>query len=77
MAGHRWTDRSLPSATENEVEAIYAADKKPVYITEVGWPTCVVAGCATHTGDSLEWTQQEQATNIYNFINWAREYGLR
>ncbi len=58
-----------------QVEGVYAADKKPVYITEVGWPTCVVSGCATHTGDSLEWTQQEQATNIYNFINWARGTG--
>jgi len=58
-----------------QVERVYAADKKPVYVTEVGWPTCVVAGCATHTGDSLEWTQPEQATNIYNFIDWARGTG--
>jgi len=58
-----------------QVEGVYAADKKPVYVTEVGWPTCVVAGCATNTGDSLEWTQQQQAANIYNFINWARGTG--
>jgi hypothetical protein len=41
----------------------------PIYITEVGWPTDTASGC---TGDSLQWSEADQATNIYNFIVWAR-----
>jgi len=38
----------------------------PIYVTEVGWPTC------GRTGDSENWSEQEQATNITTWINWVR-----
>ncbi|MGH2865586.1 MAG: hypothetical protein ACRDJX_10120 [Solirubrobacteraceae bacterium] len=41
----------------------------PIYITEVGWPTAVGQPA---TGDSLQWTEAEQAQNITNFIDWAK-----
>lgn len=44
----------------------------PVYVTEVGWPTAVGL---PPTGDSLQWTEQQQAENITNFIGWARSLG--
>jgi Glycosyl hydrolase catalytic core len=45
---------------------------KPDWITEFGWPTAVGQPA---TGDSLQWNQTQQATNIYNFVNWARSTG--
>jgi hypothetical protein len=45
---------------------------KPVWVTEIGWPTAV--GQPT-TRDSLQWTETQQADNIYNFVNWARSTG--
>jgi hypothetical protein len=45
---------------------------KPDWITEFGWPTAVGQPA---TGDSLQWTQPKQATNIYKFITWARTTG--
>jgi hypothetical protein len=44
----------------------------PVYVTEVGWPTAVGQPA---TGDSLQWTEQQQAENITNFVHWARALG--
>jgi hypothetical protein len=44
----------------------------PIYITEVGWPTAVGQ---PSTGDSLQWTEAEQAQNITNFVNWAKGTG--
>jgi hypothetical protein len=44
----------------------------PVYVTEVGWPTAVGQPA---TGDSLQWTEQQQAENITSFIQWARSLG--
>jgi len=44
----------------------------PIYVTEVGWPTAVGQ---PPTGDSLQWTQAEQAANITNFITWAKATG--
>jgi len=44
----------------------------PVYITEVGWPTAVGQPA---TGDSLQWTEAEQAQNITSFIDWAKSTG--
>jgi hypothetical protein len=41
----------------------------PIYVTEVGWPTAVGQPA---TGDSLQWTEAEQASNITNFITWAK-----
>jgi hypothetical protein len=45
---------------------------KPVWITELGWPT---ATSQPATGDSLQWTETQQADNIYSFVNWARSTG--
>jgi putative glycosyl hydrolase len=45
---------------------------EPVYITEVGWPT---ATSCSPTGDSLQWSESDQATNITNFADWARGTG--
>jgi hypothetical protein len=44
----------------------------PIYVTEVGWPTAVGQ---PSTGDSLQWTEAEQAQNITNFVNWAKGTG--
>jgi hypothetical protein len=45
---------------------------KPVYVTEVGWPTAVGQ---EPTGDSLQWTEEQQAANIRSFVVWARSLG--
>jgi hypothetical protein len=42
----------------------------PVYVTEIGWPTAVGQ---SPTGDSLQWTEQQQAENIKSFVRWAQE----
>jgi hypothetical protein len=55
-----------------DVTAAHNATGKAVYVTELGWPTATGHPC---TGDSLQWTQQQQADNIYNFVNWARSTG--
>jgi hypothetical protein len=44
----------------------------PVWITELGWPTAVGQ---PSTGDSFQWTEAEQATNISNFLAWAKSTG--
>lgn len=44
----------------------------PIYITEVGWPTAVGKPA---TGDSLQWTESEQAANVTNFIAWCHGTG--
>lgn len=45
---------------------------RPVWITEVGWPT---ATSQPATGDSLQWSEAEQAANITSIVNWARSTG--
>jgi hypothetical protein len=45
---------------------------KPVYVTEVGWPTAVGQ---EPTGDSLQWTEEQQAANIRSFVVWSRSLG--
>jgi hypothetical protein len=55
-----------------EVERAHSYTGKPVYVTEVGWPT---AQSFPPTGDSLQWSQREQAQNIYSFDSWARSTG--
>jgi hypothetical protein len=54
------------------VAAAHTASGLPVYITELGWPTAVGQPA---TGDSLQWSEADQATNIYNFVTWARGTG--
>jgi hypothetical protein len=52
-----------------QVEDAYNLSKKPVYITEIGWPT---ATGKPSTGDSQQWTEAQQAENIFNFIKWCQ-----
>jgi len=68
------TSNQTASAQGNraQVTTAHTATGKPVWVTEVGWPTAV--GQAS-TGDSLQWTQTQQAANTYNFVNWARSAG--
>ena len=54
------------------VAAAHLATGLPVYVTEVGWPTAVGQ---LATNDSLQWSEADQATNIYEFIQWARDTG--
>jgi len=56
----------------NAVMSAYNATGKPVYVTEVGWPTDTGG---SDTEDSQQWTETQQADNIYNFIHWARGTG--
>jgi hypothetical protein len=51
------------------VTEAYADTHEPVYVTEVGWPTALGLPA---TGDSLQWTESQQAENITNFVGWAR-----
>jgi hypothetical protein len=53
-----------------DVEKARALSGKPVYVTEIGWPTAVGH---ISTGDSQQWTEAQQARNITNFIDWARD----
>lgn len=69
-------DRTLSGQGDrNGVTSANLATGKPVYVTEVGWPTAAQTGNTTPTGDSLQWTDAEQATNIGNFLNWAKSTG--
>jgi hypothetical protein len=52
-----------------DVENAHRATGKPVYVTEVGWPTAVGQ---PGTGDSQQWTEAQQAENITSFVRWAR-----
>jgi hypothetical protein len=51
------------------VEAAHTLSGKPVYITEVGWPTDIGAPA---TGDSQQWSEAAQAQNIKSFVEWAK-----
>lgn len=55
-----------------KVESARALTGGPIYVTEIGWPT---ATGQPATGDSLQWSESEQATNITNFIAWASGTG--
>jgi hypothetical protein len=60
------------SAQGNREHVIQAHNETglPVYVTEIGWPTSVGQ---PPTGDSLQWTESQQAENIKSFIRWAAE----
>ena len=62
----------------NSVTAAHTATNKRVWITEVGWPTDPGAGCGPSggtSGDSEQWIQAAQASNIWAFVQWARQTG--
>jgi hypothetical protein len=68
------TGAAAVSALGNRALITQAHDDtgKPAWITEIGWPTAMGQ---PSTGDSLQWTETQQAQNIYNFITWARSTG--
>jgi Glycosyl hydrolase catalytic core len=60
-------DRSLASLGDRaNVQAAYAKTHKPIAITEVGFPT------KGPTGDSLQYSEAEQASNVARIVGWAR-----
>jgi hypothetical protein len=65
-------NRYGPLGGRIDVEAARAGSRKPVYITEVGWPTAIGQPA---TGDSQQWTEAQQAENVTNFFRWARQTG--
>jgi hypothetical protein len=55
-----------------DVELAHSESGKPVYATEIGWPTAVGQ---PPTGDSQQWTEAQQAANITGFVKWAAATG--
>ncbi len=55
-----------------DVELAHSESGKPVYVTEIGWPT---AAGQPATGDSQQWTEAQQASNITGFMQWASATG--
>ncbi len=55
-----------------DVELAHSESGKPVYVTEIGWPTAVGQ---PPTGDSQQWTEAQQAANITGFMKWASSTG--
>jgi hypothetical protein len=68
------TSNRTASALGNRQRVIdvHSLTGKPVYVTEVGWPTAL--GMSS-TGDSFQWSETEQAANVTNFMDWARSTG--
>jgi hypothetical protein len=56
----------------SDVELAHGESGKPVYVTEIGWPTAVGQ---SPTGDSQQWTEAQQAANITGFMRWAAGTG--
>jgi hypothetical protein len=71
---HPYGGHGASSALGNRarVTETYADTHKPVYVTEVGWPTALGKEA---TGDSLQWSESQQAANIKEFTLWARSLG--
>jgi len=71
---HPYGGHGSSSAQGNRprVTEAYADTHQPVYVTEVGWPT---AAGKESTGDSLQWSESQQAANIKEFVLWARGLG--
>jgi len=65
-------DQNGPLGGHIDVERARALSGKPVYITEVGWPTAVGQ---PPTGDSQQWTEAQQAEYVASFFRWARRTG--
>jgi hypothetical protein len=71
---HPYGGHGSSSAEGNRERVVQAHGETglPVYVTEVGWPTALGL---LPTGDSLQWSEQQQAENLTNFIGWARAQG--
>jgi hypothetical protein len=52
------------------VQQAHEQSNKPVWITEVGWPTAIGQ---PPTGDSQQWTLEQQAANYKSFCQYAVE----
>jgi hypothetical protein len=64
-------DRASASLGDRpNVQAAYAKTHKPIAITEVGFPT------KGPTGDSLKYSEAEQASNVARIVAWARSTGF-
>lgn len=68
------TVERLHSAEGNRARVTEAHELtgKPVWVTEIGWPTALGQ---PNTGDSMQWSEAEQAANIEHFVEWAAAYG--
>jgi hypothetical protein len=63
-------ERSVASLGDRaNVQAAYARTHKPIAITEVGFPT------DGPTGDSLKYSEAEEASNVARIVAWARSTG--
>jgi Glycosyl hydrolase catalytic core len=51
------------------IERIHELTGRQVCVTEFGWPTAFPAG------DSLQWTEAQQAENLSSFISWCHTSG--
>ena len=60
---------SSAAGDRNEVIQAFQKSGKKIAITEVGWPTAIGQ---PPTGDSAQWTEDEQAANIVDFCKWVR-----
>ncbi|MBA3809142.1 MAG: hypothetical protein H0X28_12255, partial [Solirubrobacterales bacterium] len=71
---HPYGGHGSGSAGGNRERVVQAHSETglPVYVTEVGWPTGLGL---LPTGDSLQWSEQQQAVNLSDFIKWARAQG--
>jgi hypothetical protein len=56
----------------SKVTNAHSKTGKNVYVTEMGWPTAVGQ---PPTGDSQQWPESSQASNITNFAAWANQQG--
>lgn len=70
--GGKSSTSSSALGNRSRVTEAYADTHQPVYVTEVGWPTALGKEA---TGDSLQWSESQQAANIKEFVLWARSLG--
>lgn len=52
------------------IGTVHSITKKQVAVTEIGWPT------EAQTGDSLQYSEAEQAANIAQYLAWAKSSGM-
>jgi hypothetical protein len=64
--------QSSGEGNRSRVTEAHTATRQTVFVTEVGWPTAVGQ---PPTGDSLQWSEAQQAANIRSFVEWARGLG--
>ena len=61
-------DRNQSAAgNRGDVTAAFQQTGRPVWITELGWPT------GSPNGDSLQWDDGSQAANVASFVAWVNQ----